>query len=144
MGAHDVIDHPQPLSSQVKAIIPSGVDYVLGLTKIEDHFEEIIESMAPQSALALIENPARPLEITLLKPKSISLHWEFMFTPLYQTPDMSEQGRLLTELGYLMDAGRIQTTLQNNLGKITAENIKRAHALIESGRSIGKIVLAGF
>jgi NADPH:quinone reductase-like Zn-dependent oxidoreductase len=80
-----------------------------------------------------------------LKPKSIALHWEFMFTrPLFQTPDMSQQGRLLTELAHLMDAGRIQTTLQSNLGKITAENIKRAHALIESGRSIGKIVLAGF
>jgi NADPH:quinone reductase len=145
MGAHYVIDHRQPLSSQVKAIVPGGANYVLGLTKIEDHFQELIESMAPQSALALIENPARPLEITLLKPKSISLHWEFMFTrPLFQTPDMTEQGRLLTELGHLMDAGRIQTTLQSNLGKITAENIKRAHALIESGRSIGKIVLAGF
>ena len=145
MGAHEVIDHRQPLASQVKAITPGGVDYVLGLTKIEDHFEETIDSMAPQSALALIENPARPLEITLLKPKSISLHWEFMFTrPLFQTPDMSEQGRLLTELGNLMDAGRIQTTLYRNLGKITAENIKQAHALIESGRSIGKIVLAGF
>jgi NADPH:quinone reductase len=145
MGAHHVIDHRQPLSSQVKAIVTSGADYVLGLTKIEEHFQELIESMAPQSALALIENPARPLEITLLKPKSISLHWEFMFTrPVFQTPDMSEQGRLLTELSRLMEAGRIQTTLQNNLGKITAENIKRAHALIESGRSLGKVVLAGF
>jgi NADPH:quinone reductase len=145
MGAQYVIDHRQPLSSQVKAVVPGGVDYVLGLTKIEDHFEGVVESMAPQSALALIENPARPLEITLLKPKSISLHWEFMFTrPVFQTPDMSEQGRLLTELAYLMDSGRIQTTLQSNLGKIAAENIKRAHALIESGRSIGKIVLAGF
>jgi NADPH:quinone reductase len=145
MGAHAVIDHRQPLSSQAKGIVPGGVDYVLGLTKIEDHFEEIIKSMAPQSALGLIENPARPLEITLLKPKSISLHWEFMFTrPLFQTPDLSQQGRLLTELGSLMDAGRIQTTLQSNFGKITAENIKRAHVLIESGRSIGKIVLVGF
>jgi NADPH:quinone reductase len=145
MGAHRVIDHRQPLSSQLKAVVPDGVGYVLGLTKLENHFEGIVESMAPQSALAIIEDPACPLDIKLLRAKSISLHWEFMFTrSLFQTPDMSEQGRLLTELGYLMDAGRIHTTLQSNLGKITAENVRRAHALIESGRTIGKIVLAGF
>ena len=145
MGAHHVIDHRQPLSSQVKPMASGGVNYVLALTKTEDHFDEIIESMAPQSAIALIENPARPLEITKLKPKSIALHWEFMFTrPVYQTADMAEQGQLLTEVGELMDSGRIRTTLQSNLGSITAENMRRAHALIESGRAIGKIVLAGF
>jgi NADPH:quinone reductase-like Zn-dependent oxidoreductase len=94
---------------------------------------------------ALIENPARPLDITKLKPKSIGLHWEFMFTRArFQTADMGEQGRLLTEVGELMDAGRIRTTLQANFGQITAENMRRAHAAIESGRTIGKIVLAGF
>jgi NADPH:quinone reductase len=145
MGAHDVIDHRQPLSGQVKGIAAGGLDYVLALTKVEDQFEEIIESMAPQSAMALIENPARPLDITKLKPKSIGLHWEFMFTrALFQTADMGEQGRLLTEVGVLMDAGRIRTTLQANFGQITAENMRRAHAAIESGRTIGKIVLAGF
>jgi NADPH:quinone reductase len=145
MGAHYVVDHGQPLGDQVKSITPGGVNYVMALTKVEDHFDEIIESMAPQSAIALIENPARPLEITELKPKSISLHWEFMFTrSRFQTADMGAQGRLLTEVGALMDAGRIRTTLQTYLGQITAENMKRAHALIESGRAIGKIVLAGF
>jgi len=145
MGAHYVVDHRLPLSNQVRAIVPGGVNYVMALTKVEDHFDEIIESMAPQSALALIENPARPLEITKLKPKSIAMHWEFMFTrSRFQTADMNEQGRLLTEVGGLMDAGRIRTTLQINLGQITAENMKRAHALVESGRTIGKIVLAGF
>jgi NADPH:quinone reductase len=146
MGAHYVIDHRQPLSSQVKGIVSGGVvDYVLALTKVEDHFEEIVESMAPQSAMALIENPARPLDITKLKPKSIGLHWEFMFTrSRFQTADMGEQGRLLTEVGELIDSGRIRTTLQANFGQITAENMRRAHAAVESGRTIGKIVLARF
>jgi zinc-binding alcohol dehydrogenase family protein len=145
MGAHYVIDHRQPLSGQVKGIVSGGVDYVLALTKVEDHFEEIVESMAPQSAMALIENPARPLDITKLKPKSIGLHWEFMFTrSRFQTVDMGEQGRLLTEVGELMDSGRIRTTLQANFGQITAENMRRAHAAVESGRTIGKIVLARF
>jgi len=80
-----------------------------------------------------------------LKAKSISLHWEFMFTRShYRTPDMSEQGRLLNQVADLVDAGRIQSTLQTNLGTINAANLRRAHALIERGRTIGKIVLSGF
>jgi NADPH:quinone reductase-like Zn-dependent oxidoreductase len=128
MGAHYVIDHRRRRSSQVKAIVPGGVDYVLGLTKIEDHFEEIVESMAPQSALALIENPGRPLEITLLKPKSIALHWEFMFTrSCFQTPDMGEQGRLLTELGRLMDAGLIEIVKGNSSASLERKKNSRFH-----------------
>jgi zinc-binding alcohol dehydrogenase family protein len=145
MQAHHVIDHGQPLAAQVKAIASGGVSHVLGLTHVEDHFDQLVEAMAPQSAMALIENPARPLDIVKLKPKSISLHWEFMFTrSRYQTPDMNEQGRLLTKVAALANAGRIQTTMQANLGAINADNLKKAHALVESGRAIGKIVLSGF
>jgi len=68
-----------------------------------------------------------------------------MFTrPRYQTPDMEEQGRLLNQVADLVDAGRIQSTLQTDLGTINAANMRRAHALVESGRTIGKIVLSGF
>lgn len=80
-----------------------------------------------------------------LKTKSISLHWELMFTrSLFQTPDMAEQGRLLTEIADLVDTGRIRTTANTNFGRINADNLRRAHALIESGKAQGKIVLAGF
>ena len=145
MGAHHVIDHRQPLAGQVKAIVPGGVNYVLALTKTEDHFDEIIAVMAPQSALALIENVARPVDINKLKPKCISLHWEFMFARArFETADMGEQGRLLNEVARLVDAGQIRTTMRQNLGAINAVNLKRAHALIESGATIGKVVLAGF
>lgn len=145
MGAHHVIDHTRPLAAQLKALAPEGVNYVLALTRTEDHYDQIIEAMAPQSALALIENPARPLDIVKLKPKSISLHWEFMFTRArFQTPDMGEQGRLLNEVAAMVDAGRIVGTAQINAGQINAANLRRAHALVESGRTIGKIVLAGF
>ena len=145
MGAHHVIDHRQPLAGQVKAIVPGGVNYVLALTKTEDHFDEIIAAMAPQSAMALIENVARPVDINKLKPKCISLHWEFMFARArYETADMGEQGRLLNEVARLVDAGQIRTTMRQNLGSINAANLKRAHALIESGSAVGKLVLAGF
>ena len=145
MGAHHVINHGESLAAQVTAIVPGGVNHALALTRTEDHFEEIIAAMAPQSAIALIENPARPLDITKLKPKSISLHWEFMFTrSRYQTADMGEQGRLLHEVAALVDTGRVQTTMQTHCGTINAANLRRAHGLVESGKTIGKIVLAGF
>ncbi|MGA2244997.1 MAG: zinc-binding alcohol dehydrogenase family protein [Verrucomicrobiota bacterium] len=145
MGAHQVIDHRQPLAKQVKAILPEGVNYVMALTKAEEHFHEIVDAFAPQGALALIENVAAPLDINQLKPKSISLHWEFVFTRArYETADMDEQGRLLTEVAGLADAGLIRSTMRENLGLINAANLKRAHALVESGTAIGKIVLSGF
>jgi len=145
MGAHHVIDHRQPLAKQVKAILPGGVNFVLALTKTEDHLDEIIEALAPQGALGVIENVAAPLDINKLKSKSLSLHWEFMFTRTrYQTVDMAEQGRLLYEVAGLVDTGLIRSTMQENLGLINAANLKRAHALIESGTAIGKIVLEGF
>lgn len=145
MGAHHVVDHRQPLAAQVKQLEPGGVNYVLALTKTEDHFDQLIEAMTPQSALALIENPARPLDINKLKPKSISLHWEFMFTrSVFETPDMGEQGHILNQVATLADLGRIKTTLNSNLGTINAAHLKQAHELIESGRAIGKIVLCGF
>lgn len=145
MGAHHVIDHRQPLSGQIKAITPEGVQFVLALTKTEDHYDEIIEALAPQGALGLIESVVRPLDINRLKPKSISLHWEFMFTRgRYQTADIGEQGKLLNEVADLVDAGRVRSTLREHLGVINATNLKRAHAIVESGKAVGKVVLEGF
>jgi zinc-binding alcohol dehydrogenase family protein len=144
LGAHAVIDHRQPLSAGLKAAGIDGVDYVAALTQTEQHYDEIIESLKPQGALACIDDMKGP-DAMKLKGKSISLHWELMFTrPMYQTPDMAEQGRLLAEVAGLVDSGRIRTTAQRVLGTINARNLMQAHALVESGRAQGKVVLAGF
>jgi zinc-binding alcohol dehydrogenase family protein len=145
MGAHHVIDHRQPLAPQVKAIVPGGVDYVFALTKVEEHFDDLLEAMAPQSALGLIENPATPLDIIKMKAKSISLFWEFVFTrSRYQTRDMARQGEILNRLADLVEAGKIRSTLHTDLGAICAANLKKAHALVESGTAVGKVGLCGF
>ncbi|NMO14424.1 zinc-binding alcohol dehydrogenase family protein [Pyxidicoccus fallax] len=145
LGAHHVVDHRGAWLEQVKAIAPRGVEYVLGLTHTEDHFDAIAEALAPQGALALIDDPAKPLPINKLKAKSASLHWEFMFTrSRFQTPDMIAQHHLLNEVADLVDSGVLHTTLKENLGRINAANLKRAHALLESGRAMGKVVLSGF
>jgi zinc-binding alcohol dehydrogenase family protein len=145
MGAHHVVDHGQPMAPQVKAVVPQGVDYVLALTQTERHFADLVDALKPQGALALIDDPKTPLDITLLKGKSASLHWELMFTRhRFQTPDMIAQHQLLNEVADLVDAGVLRTTRSEHLGKINAANLKRAHALLESGRTIGKVVLSGF
>ncbi|MNR83727.1 Zinc-type alcohol dehydrogenase-like protein [compost metagenome] len=144
LGAHHVIDHSQPLSQELKKIGIDNVKYVASLNQTDQHFAEIVESLAPQGKLALIDDPAA-LDIRLLKRKSISLHWEFMFTrALFGTDDMHKQHELLNEVSRLIDAGIIKTTVAEHFGAINASNLRRAHALLESNASKGKIVLQGF
>ena len=122
----------------------AAVTHVASLTQTDAHFPEIVESLAPQGKFGLIDDP-KPIDINQLKRKSISLHWELMFTrPLFGTADMIAQHRLLSEVAELVDAGVIRTTLGAHFGRINAENLKRAHSLIESGKAKGKIVLEGF
>jgi zinc-binding alcohol dehydrogenase family protein len=144
LGAHHVIDHSQPLSAELKRIGIPQVTHVASLTQTDQHFDELIEALAPQGRLALIDDPAQ-LDVVKLKRKSLSLHWEFMYTrSLFQTADMQEQHRLLDRVAALIDAGTLKTTLGEHFGAINASNLRRAHALLESGTARGKIVLEGF
>lgn len=144
-GAHHVVDHRGDLVEQVRAIAPQGIDYVLSLTHTEQHFAAIVELLKPQGKLGLIDDPSAPLDIVKLKQKSISLHWEFMYTrSLFHTQDMQAQHRILNEVADLVDAGALQSTLTENLGVINAENLRRAHAQLESHSTLGKVVLSGF
>ncbi|MES2027062.1 MAG: zinc-binding alcohol dehydrogenase family protein [Pseudomonadota bacterium] len=144
LGAHHVIDHSQPLSKELKNIGFDSVQYVASLNQTDHHFAEIVESIAPQGKFALIDDPAS-LDVVKLKRKSISLHWEFMFTrSMFATPDMQKQHDLLNEIARLIDAGTIKTTIAENFGTINAANLRRAHTLLESNTSKGKIVLEGF
>ena len=145
LGAHHVIDHRQPLSAELKRIGLDRVTHVASLTQTDQHFDELVEALAPQGRLALIDDPAQPLDIMKLKGKSLSLHWELMFTrSLFQTADMIEQHRLLERVAQLVDAGTLKTTLGEHFGRIDAANLRRAHSLLESGAAKGKIVLEGF
>jgi zinc-binding alcohol dehydrogenase family protein len=144
LGAHMVVDHSKPLFGELKAAGIGEVDHVAGLTHTPHHYLQLVESLKPQGRLGVIDDLAG-CDINLMKSKSLSLHHELMFTrAMYQTPDMGEQGRLLAEIATLVDAGRIKTTLNTNLGAINAANLRKAHALIESGAAQGKVVLQGF
>lgn len=144
LGAHHVIDHSQPLPEQLKAKGHRFVDYIFGVTHSDEHFDAIADAIAPQGKFGLIDDP-KPFEFAKLKGKSASLHWEAMFTrSTFQTPDMDAQHKLLNEVAAMVDAGTIRTTLAENLGAINAANLRRAHAMVESGRMRGKLVLEGF
>jgi len=145
LGAHHAVDHHGDLVAAVKAVAPQGVDVVLSLTHTEQHFPALVELLKPQGRLALIDDPKAPLDITLLKQKSLSLHWELMFTrSLFHTEDMQAQHVLLNEAADLVDAGVLRTTLRENLGSINAQNLRRAHQQLESASTIGKVVLSGW
>jgi NADPH:quinone reductase len=144
LGAHHVIDHTKPLVAQLRDIAIPEVEFIAGLNATDMHYPALVEALAPQGKFGLIDDPKR-LDATPLKSKSASLHWEFMFTrPVFETSDMLVQHKLLNEVSGLVDAGVIRTTLAETLSKINATNLKKAHALIESGRMRGKLVLAGF
>lgn len=144
LGAHHVIDHSQPMLAQLQALGVTEVDYVASLTHTSQHFSQLIDVLRPQGRLGVIDDPDS-LDVTPLKRKSLSLHWELMFTrSLYETEDMINQHHLLDRVSALIDQGILHTTVGEHFGAINAANMRRAHALVESGKARGKIVLEGF
>jgi NADPH2:quinone reductase len=144
LGAHHVIDHRQSLSNQAAALGHASFDYIFSITNTDQHFAQIVELAAPQGKFGLIDDPPT-LDALQFKRKAVSIHWESMFTrSMFKTPDMIAQHQLLSEVARLVDDGLIRTTLGETMGKINAANLRKAHALIESGRAKGKVVLVGF
>lgn len=143
MGADHIINHREPLADQIQAL-KLEPKYVASLTASDQHFDSIIELIKPRGHIAMIDDPG-PLDISKMKIKALTFSWEFMFTrSMFQTTDMIVQHELLTRVSELVDNDQIVSTATENLGKITAESIKHAHTLQESGRVIGKNVLEGF
>lgn len=144
LGADHVVDHSKPLVAQIEQLNVGQVTHVASLTHTDSYMDSYVELLAPMGRIALIDDP-QSVDIKKLKPKSLSLHWEFMFTrSMFQTEDINEQHNLLNSIAELIDQGYLQTTVGKHLGGINATNLRAAHAEIESGKSIGKIVLEGF
>lgn len=143
MGAHHVIDHSRPLGEELAAIGIPQVTYVASLTQTDRYLPVIVDILQPQGALALIDDPVS-LDVLPFKRKSLSVHWELMFTrSLFATPDMIRQSQILNEVSALTDSGVLRTTMTQELGPMRADTLKAAHRLAESGRAIGKVVLGG-
>ena len=143
-GAHHVISHRQPLARQIADLGIGAPAFVFSTTHTDEHIDQIAELIAPQGRFALIDDP-KTLDIAPFKRKSVSIHWEFMFTrSMFETADIEEQGQLLSAIADLADAGEMRTTLTERLSPINATNLKRAHETLESTTARGKIVVEGW
>jgi len=144
LGAHHVIDHSKPLAEQIAALNIGAPAFVFSTNYSETYVTQIAEFIAPQGRFGLIDDP-KGFDIMPFKGKAVSIHWELMFTrSLFTTDDIARQGEILDTVAGLIDAGKICSTATESFGTINAENLKRAHALIESGKAKGKITLEGF
>ena len=144
LGVDAVINHRNKLSEEFKTQNLSEADYVISLNATEQHIDEIVKMVKPQGKFGFIDDPST-LNVMPFKMKAVSTHIELMFTSsIFQTPDMIEQHNILNEAARLIDEGIIQTTVGEHFGTINATNLRKAHALLESGRAKGKIVLEGF
>ncbi len=146
MGADEVIDHHEPLGPQLKALGISTVESILCTNSTERYIEQMAEIIAAQGKICTIVETKgnQPIQMNLFQSKSATFVWELMFTrPLYQTADMQAQHDLLVDAAQLLDAGTLRSTLTERFGPLNAANLRRAHARVESGAMIGKLVLSG-
>jgi zinc-binding alcohol dehydrogenase family protein len=142
LGAEEVVDHHGDLAAQVLELVPDGVDWVFSAHS-EGEVETYARLLRPFGQVVAIDDGAR--DVSPLKSKSITWHWELMFTrPLHGTPDLVQQHHLLDEVAALVDAGRVRPTTTRVLSPISASTLREAHALVESGRTVGKVVVHGW
>ena len=144
LGAHHVIDHSEPLPSQIHRLGLGSIDFVCSTNQSHLYSAQAAELMSPQGRFGLIDDPEE-FDIMPFKQKSISVHWEFMYTrSLFKTADMNRQRDILNRVARLIDDGKIKSTATQTLGTINAANLIKAHAILESGKARGKLVLEGF
>ncbi|MEY1661731.1 zinc-binding alcohol dehydrogenase family protein [Isoalcanivorax beigongshangi] len=144
LGAHHVVDHHGDWVAQVRALGIASVPRVISLNHTDQHLDAIVEILAPFGQLALIDDPQQ-FQIGKLKRKSLSLHWEYMFTrALFGTADLAAQGQTLAEVARLAEAGQLRSTRTHHGGRINAASLRAIHADLEAGKHHGKCVLEGF
>ena len=145
LGADDIINHHKPFADEFEQIGVDEVDYILCFNSTENHIQNMADVIKPQGRICTIVETKddQPVNINVFQGKSVGFMWELMFTrPKFQTPDMQAQHDLLNETARLIDEGIIKTTMAENYGPLTADNLRKAHGKIESGSMIGKLVLS--
>ena len=145
LGAHHVVDHRRPLKPQIEALaLATPLRAVFSTHTTPDVWADLAACLAPQGRFGLIDDPP-PLDLRLMKMKSISVHWEAMFTrPMFETPDMVRQHEILNTVSDLLDAGRVGAIPVQDAGVLSAATLAAAHAAVAGGRTVGKVVLGGF
>lgn len=145
LGADLVVDHTQNMQEQLNNHGIKEVDYIFCLNNTDQHWKTMSELIKPQGKICSIVETKQPVDLKLLMGKSASFIWELMFTrPMFTTEDILQQHHLLNRIAELIDNGTIKTSLTKVLTPINARNLRQAHADIETGKTIGKIVIEGW
>ncbi|WP_369900072.1 zinc-binding alcohol dehydrogenase family protein [Bacillus manliponensis] len=145
LGADYIINHYKPFTEQLRELNINEVDYIYCLNNTDQHWNNMADTIKPQGKICSIVATEANVDLNLLKNKSVTFVWELMFTKaMYETEDMETQHQLLCEVAKFIDEGKLKTTLTTTMSPINAENLKKAHQMIESGKTIGKIVLERF
>lgn len=140
-GADIVVNH-KDLVNEVHNAGFKYVDFILDFVNTNEYWDAMAELIKPQGHIASITGSATPVALNKLKNKSASFSWEFMYTrSTYQTEDMIEQHHILNKAAALFDNGTLKTTLNKTFNGLSADNLKAAHRLQESGKAIGKTVI---
>lgn len=140
-GADFVVDHKNLIAS-VKEAGFETVDFILDFVDTNAYWDIMTELIKPQGHIASITGSSNPVALNTLKSKSVSFSWELMYTrSMFQADDMIEQHHILNKVADLLDEGVLKNTLNQTLNGLTAENLKKAHQLLESGKTIGKIAI---
>ncbi|HBZ29381.1 MAG TPA: zinc-binding alcohol dehydrogenase family protein [Nitrosomonas nitrosa] len=141
LGADQVIDHRQPLRPQLE----QDVDWILCAADTDSHLDNMAASIRPFGKICALVSHRQPMDMNRFKNKSVSFHWEFMFTrAMFKTPDQSQQGVYLQRLAQAVDVGAIRSILTQRGGKLGTKTLQAAFDHVASGKMIGKIALAGF
>jgi len=141
MGADAVVDHSaDDLAAQILALAPEGVDYVF-TPQSAGRMDLFAEVARPFGEIVGIDDPS-DLDLMALKGKALTWHWEMMFARSLHGYDPIAQHRLLDRVAELVDADVLRTTLTKTLTPINADTLREAHRLVETGRVVGKIVVA--
>ncbi len=143
LGAHHVVDHAKPLAAEVAALGIGAPGVVFSTTNTDSHLAQIAELIARRAGWRS-STTGHPRCFDPEAEERVPSLGAHVHRSMFGTPDIAEQGRLLNEVSRLVDEGRLRTTLDAHYGAINAGNLRRAHAMIESGRAKGKIVLEGF
>jgi len=143
LGADRCINHHGNMKRQLEEAGFDSVTYILCLNNTDRHFESMTKIIAPQGKICSIVGTSEKHALhPELFQKSVTFVWELMFTrPMFSCEDMEEQHNLLCKIADLIDAKVIQTSMRKNLGPMSIESLHEAHQQLESGSTIGKIVL---
>jgi NADPH2:quinone reductase len=145
LGADLIVDHRQKILPQLTEMEIQNVDFIFNAVNTETYWEQMAELIRPFGKIVSIVESSQPLDLTLLMRKSVSFSWELMFTrSMFETPDIQKQQKILSHVAALIDEGRLQSTLHTQLSPISAKTLREAHAALESGKTVGKMVLSGW